>query len=272
MNDPVATEDMSLVYKINIEKSDLNDFVMVCEAVDAVDDATLEEMRSASDPTNDMVEPDFYKDNFYLVFDNTEYDTGIFIIEYAETGSFVKFMDVDLRTGIASNAGKSVSITSEFYSDHRTVIISMVRAGIEGFYVSVDKGFYFTKQSTSVPSKAFISVKSGLFLTKDGLNYELDGSKQISTENAEFNSDRYYPYAIFYFSQEECPFKISRDLILLVFKDIAASGIGLSFIEVNPADKFMTIRNYPGVGENRVFTAKIASDYRNILIGWEWLH
>jgi hypothetical protein len=245
---------------------------MLSEAVDGVDDTTLEEMRAASEPTEDMVEPDFYKDNFYLVFENTEYETGIFIIEYADTGYFVKFMDVDLKTGIASNDGKSVSISSEFSSDYRAVTISMIRAGLEGFYASTDKSFMFTKQSTSVPSKTFITVKGGIFLTKDSINYDLDGTKRISTEDAEFNSTNYYPYAIFYFSQEECPFKISRDLILLVFKNVAASGAGLYYIELDPADKFITIRNYPNVGENSVFSAKIASDYRNILINWEWLH
>ena len=266
------SDSLPLVYKVNIEKSDLVNFVMLCEAVDGVDDTTLEEMRAASEPTPDTVEPDFYKDNFYLVFENTEYEAGIFIIEYADTGSFVKFMDVDLKTGIASNDNKSVSISSEFSSDYKTVTISMIRAGIEGFYVSTDKSFMFTKQSTSVPSKAFISVKTGVFLTKDNVNYELDGSKRISTEDAEFNSINYYPYAIFYFNQEDCPFGISRDLILLVFKSASSSGIGLYFVELDPADKFITIRNYPNVGENSVFSAKVASDYKNILINWEWLH
>ncbi len=264
------SDSLPLVYKVNLEKSDISNFIMVCEAVDGVDDATLEEMKNATMSVKKFIEPDLDKDNFYLVFDDTKYETGIFIIEYTDTGSFIKFMDVDLKTGIASNYNKSVSITSEFYSDNRTVIISMVEAGIEGFYVSKDESFLFEKQSSS---KLISVVQSQIFKTKDGVNYTLNGEKRIDTASLEFDaSSGYVPYAIFYYDQENSPFNISSDLVLLIFNRPTATGFELCFIQVYPEeDKFMTIRNYPE-GVNTVIEAKVASDYETILLTWKWLH
>lgn len=272
MTGPTSQDSLPLVFKINIGESDFDNFVMVSEAVDGVDDATLEEMRAATLATKALVEPDFYQDNFYLVFENTEYEAGIFIIEYAATGSFVKFMDVDLKTGIASNNEKSVSITSEFSSDYRTVTVSMVRSEIEGFYVSKDKSFLFNKENPS-SSKTLSIVKSQIFKTKDGIHYSLDGDRVIDTTDLTFDSTGgYVPYAILYFNPGNSPFEIYSNLILLIFSRPGAEGFELCFIQLNPEDKFMNIRNYPDTGVNTFIDVKIGANYENMLLLWKWMH